>query len=489
MTRWKEKRSSDMGKITGFMEFDRELKKKLPVEERINNYKEFELPMPEEHLKQQGARCMDCGVPFCHWGCPLGNNIPDWNDMVYNGRWKDAIEALHATNNFPDFTGRVCPAPCEAACTLGINNNPVTIKLNEVSIIDRAFDEGWVKPDPPETRTGKKVAVVGSGPAGLAAAQQLNRAGHEVTLFERADRFGGLLMYGIPDFKLEKRVVQRRIDQIEAEGVILKPNTHVGVDYPVVELKKNFDAVCLAGGATKPRDLRVPGRELKGIHFAMEFLPQQNRRNWGDKLDPDTEILATGKKVVILGGGDTGADCLGTSLRQGAESVYQFELLPEPPKDRSADNPWPQWPNILRTSTSHEEGGIRNYCILTKSFSGGNGKVERLHAVKVAWTKDEKGHWQMNEIPGTEFTQEVDLVLLAMGFIHPEHEGMLKGLGVELNERGNVEVDENKMTNIMGIFAAGDMERGQSLIVWAIAAGRAAARGIDRWLMGETELP
>lgn len=472
-----------MGKMTGFIEFGREVKKKLPVEERIKNYKEFEIPLSEELLKQQGARCMDCGVPFCHWACPLGNNIPDWNDMVFNGRWRDAIESLHETNNFPDFTGKVCPAPCESSCTLGINTDPVAIKQNEAAIIERAFEEGWVKPQPPEKRSGKKVAVIGSGPAGLAAAQQLNRAGHEVTLFERADRFGGLLMYGIPDFKLEKNIVQRRVDQLEAEGVIMKANTHVGVNYSVKELKNNFDAICLAGGSTRARDLMVPGRELEGIHFAMEFLPQQNKRNWGDKLDPREEILATGKKVIVLGGGDTGSDCVGTSVRQGAQSIHQFELLPEPPKERSSDNPWPQWPNILRLSTSHEEGGIRDYGILTKSFSGSHGKVEKLHAVRVDWVKDSSGNWQMKEIPGTEFTQAADLVLLAMGFVHPEHEGMLKDLGVELNERGNVRVDENKMTSVPGIFAAGDMERGQSLVVWALAAGREAARGIDEWLM------
>lgn len=472
-----------MGKMTGFIEFGREVKEKLPVEERTKNYKEFEIPLSEERLKQQGARCMDCGIPFCHWACPVGNDIPDWNDMVFNGRWKDAIEALHATNNFPDFTGRVCPAPCEAACTLGINTDPVAIKQNEAAIIDRAFAEGWIKPQPPEKRTGKKVAVIGSGPAGMAAAQQLNRAGHEVTLFERADRFGGLLMYGIPDFKLEKDIVQRRVDLLEAEGIILKANTHVGVNYAVDDLKKNFDAICLAGGSTKPRDLPVPGRDLEGVHFAMEFLPQQNKRNRGDKLNPEEEILATGKKVVVLGGGDTGSDCVGTSVRQHAESIHQFELLPEPPLERMEDNPWPQWPNILRTSTSHEEGGIRDYGILTKSFSGTDGKLEKLNAVRVDWTKDADGKWQMKEIPGSEFTQDVDLVLLAMGFIHPEHDGMLKDLGVEINDRGNVSVDENKMTSVPGIFAAGDMERGQSLIVWAIAAGRSAARSIDEWLM------
>lgn len=478
-----------MGKITGFIEFEREVKKKLSVDERIKNYREFELPLSERRLKLQGARCMDCGIPFCHHSCPVGNNIPDWNDMVFSGRWRDAIDALHATNNFPDFTGRICPAPCESSCTLGINIDPVAIKLNEAAIVDRAFEEGWIKPQAPEKRTGKKVAVIGSGPAGLAAAQQLNRAGHEVTLFERADRFGGLLMYGIPDFKLEKTLVQRRVDQLEAEGVVLKANTNVGFNYSVEDLKKNFDAICLAGGSTKPRDLDVPGRELKGVHFAMEFLSQQNKRNWGDKLSPADEIMATDKKVVILGGGDTGSDCVGTSVRHGATSIHQFELLPEPPTERSADNPWPQWPNILRTSSSHEEGGVRDYSIVTKSFSGNDGKLEKVHAVRVEWTKDEKGGWSMKEVPGSEFTRDVDLVFLAMGFVHPEHNGMIDQLGVDLDGRGNVKVDADKMTSVSGVFAAGDMESGQSLVVRAIAAGRKAAQSIDNWLMGKTCLP
>ena len=478
-----------MGKITGFIEFEREVKKKLAVDERIKNHREFELPLSERRLKLQGARCMDCGIPFCHHACPVGNNIPDWNNMVFSGRWRDAIDALHATNNFPDFTGRICPAPCEASCTLGINIDPVAIKLNEAAIVDRAFEEGWVKPNKPEKRTGKKVAVIGSGPAGLAAAQQLNRAGHEVTLFERADRFGGLLMYGIPDFKLEKRLVQRRVDQLEAEGVVLKPNTNIGVNYSSEDLKKNFDAICLAGGSTKPRDLDVPGRELKGVHFAMEFLSQQNKRNWGDKISPADDVMATDKRVVVLGGGDTGSDCVGTSVRHGATSIHQFELLPEPPAERSADNPWPQWPNILRTSSSHEEGGVREYSILTKSFSGTDGKLEKVHAVRVEWTKDENGGWSMTEVPGSEFTRDADLVFLAMGFVHPEHNGMLDQLGVELDGRGNVKVDEEKMTSVSGVFAAGDMETGQSLVVRAIAAGRKAARSIDEWLMGESFLP
>jgi len=478
-----------MGKNTGFMEFGRKVRGKLSVDERVQNFKEFEVSLSEEETRQQGARCMDCGIPFCHSGCPLGNHIPDWNDHLYNGRWREAIAELHATNNFPEFTGRVCPAPCESSCTLGINMPPVSIKFNEVSVIDRAFDEGWVQPIEIKKRTGKKVAVIGSGPAGLAAADQLNKAGHEVTLFERADRFGGLLMYGIPDFKLEKTKVQRRVDIMEQSGVILKPNTHVGVNYPTEDLKKNFDAVCLAGGSTKPRDLPVEGRELKGVHFAMEFLPQQNKRNWGDTIDKSEEILATDKRVIILGGGDTGSDCVGTSVRHGAKSIKQFELLPKPPEKRTDDNPWPQWPQVLRTSTSQQEGGERDYNIMTKKLTGSNGKVEKLHGVRVEWTKDDKGAWKMSEVPGSEFVEDVDLVLLAMGFLHPEPDGMLKDLGVELNDRGNVKVGDNKMTSVEGVFAAGDMERGQSLVVWAISAGRTAAREIDRYLMGDTILP
>lgn len=478
-----------MGDFTGFIKFERQTAGKLPVEERIKNHREFDCPLTEEQLKLQGSRCMDCGIPFCHWACPLGNNIPDWNDMVSKGKWRDAIDALHATNNFPEFTGRVCPAPCETSCTLGLNPGAVAIKQNEVTIIERAFEEGWIRPEPPEVRSGKKVAVIGSGPAGLAAAQQLNRAGHEVTLFERSDRFGGLLMYGIPDFKLEKRIVQRRVDILEKEGIILSPNTEVGVDYFVNDLEKNFDAICLTGGASKPRDLPVPGRELDGVHFAVPFLTQQNKRNWGDIVPPDDEIMARDKRVVVLGGGDTGSDCVGTSVRQGAKSIHQFELMPKAPDERMAENPWPQWPNINRTSTSQEEGGTRDYCILTKAFSGSNGKVEKLHGVRVEWSKDGDDNWQMKEVPGSEFEQEVDLVLLAMGFVHPEHKGIVTDLDVELDGRGNIKVDDNKMTSVEGVFSAGDMELGQSLIVRAIASGRTAARGIDSHLMGETQLP
>lgn len=477
-----------MGKITGFMEYSRQNPPDRPVEERVRNFREFHLHLPDDKLQTQAARCMDCGVPFCHSACPLGNLIPEWNDLVYRGRWKEAARRLLSTNSFPEFTGRVCPAPCEGSCVLGINNDPVSIKEIEVQIIEHAYEQGWLKPQPPLLRTGKNVAVVGSGPAGLAAAAQLNRAGHSVTVFERADRVGGILMYGIPDYKLEKRIVQRRVDLMSAEGVVFKTGVRVGIDLPASELKARFDAVCLAGGSTVPRDLSVPGRDLAGIHFAMEFLPQQNRRNWGDKLDPAAEILATGKKVVILGGGDTGADCLGTSIRQGALSIHQFEILPEPPPKRAPANPWPQWPNVLRLSSSHEEGGVREFCVSTKSFEGEGGRVKKINAIRVEWIKGESGRLEMKEIPGTGFTVDADLVLLAMGFLHPEHGPLVRELGVELDPRGNVKVGPDKQTNVPGVFAAGDTERGQSLVVWAIAGGRAAARGIDRALMGETAL-
>jgi glutamate synthase (NADPH) small chain len=477
-----------MGKITGFMELGRELPERRPVAERLKDWRELEGKHPEEQLRGQAARCMDCGIPFCHKGCPLGNIIPDWNDLVYRDRWDEAIERLHSTNNFPEFTGRVCPAPCEEACVLNINDDPVTIKQIEKQIIDHAWKAGVVAPEPAPRKTGKRVAVVGSGPAGMACAQQLARAGHDVTLFERADRIGGLLRYGIPDFKMEKHLIDRRIEQMTAEGVIFRPSTNVGsADFPAERLRREFDAVCIAAGATAPRDLSIPGRELDGIHFAMDFLPQQNKVVAGDTV-PD-QILATSKKVVILGGGDTGSDCLGTSNRQGATSVHQFELLPRPPDDRTAEMPWPYWPMIFRTSSSHEEGVVRDFSINTKRFSGENGVVKKLHAVRLEWKKGDDGRTQMIEVPESEFEIEADLVLLALGFLGPEKEGLLSGLGVKLNERGNVAVDRDYMSSEPGVFACGDARRGQSLVVWAIWEGREAARGIDRWLMGETSLP
>ncbi|MDH4099098.1 MAG: glutamate synthase subunit beta [Nitrospirota bacterium] len=471
-----------MGKITGFMEYNRELPEKRPVDERVKDHKELYKELPAEKLKNQAARCMDCGVPFCHNGCPLGNVIPFWNDLVYQERWKEACEVLHSTNNFPEFTSRVCPSPCEASCVLNLGSQPVTIRQIEYTIVERGFKEGWITPQPAAKKTGKQVAVIGSGPSGMAAAQQLARAGHAVTLFERDNRMGGILTYGIPDFKLEKWVVQRRLDQMAAEGVTLKAGVNVGVDITVDQLRKDFDAICLTGGSTQPRDLPVPGRELKGVYFAMEALVQQNRLNFGDAISPEDVITAKGKKVIILGGGDTGADCVGTSVRQGAASIHQYEIMPKAPEQRTQDNPWPQWPNTFRSSTSHEEGGIRDYCIMTKSFSGKDGKLEKIHAIRVEWVVGADGRMQMREVAGSEFEQDADLVLLAMGFVHPEHNALVKGLGMELDSRGNIKVDGNGMTSVPGVFAAGDMARGQSLVVKAIADARAAAAGIDRWL-------
>ncbi len=471
-----------MGKVTGFLEYARETPTRRPVAERVNDYFEVYQPFDEEKVRLQGGRCMDCGIPFCHTGCPLTNIIPDWNDFVWQGRWRDAIRQLHATNNFPEFTGRICPAPCEAACVLGINEPPVAIKTIERTIIDHAWAEGWIKPEPPPLRTGKKVAVIGSGPAGLAAAQQLNRAGHTVVVFEKNDRIGGLLRYGIPDFKMEKHHIDRRIEQMEAEGVEFRVNANVGVNVSADELRNDFDALLLSGGAEWPRNLNVPGRDLKGIHYAMEFLPQQNKRVAGDNV-PD-QIMATDKHVVIIGGGDTGADCLGTSHRHKAASVNQFEIMPQPPDDRAPSTPWPLWPLQMRIESAHEEGGIRQWSLATTKFTGDEqGNVKKLHGVKVGPAP------KFDPIPGSEFEMDAELVLLAMGFLGPVRNGLLEQLTVELDPRGNVKADENYMSSVPGVFAAGDMRRGQSLVVWAIAEGRKAARGVDQWLMGSSDLP
>jgi glutamate synthase (NADPH/NADH) small chain len=464
-----------MPDTTAFLTEPRETALRRPAAERVRDWFEIYLPFPEQKLRTQATRCMDCGVPFCHNGCPLTNLIPDWNDMVSRGRWREAVRQLHATNNFPEFTGRICPAPCEASCVLGITTPPVTIKQIEKSIIDRAFAEGFIAPEPPSSKTGKRVAIIGSGPAGLAAAQQLARAGHEVTVFEKADRIGGLLRYGIPNFKMEKHLIDRRLDQMRAEGVRFRTGAHVGVNVAVEDLRREHHALLLAGGAEHPRNLPVPGRDLAGIHFAMDFLPQQNRRNEGDAVPAEGAILAGGKHVVIIGGGDTGADCLGTCHRQGALSVTQFELLPKPPDERSPSTPWPLWPMQLRIEGAHEEGGTRDWSVSTVRFSGDeDGNVRQLHTVRV----DSK----LQPIPGTEFTVDADLVLLAMGFLGPVRNGMVEQLGVKLDQRGNVSTGDNYMSSVPGVFAAGDMRRGQSLVVWAIAEGRKAAQAIDKYL-------
>jgi glutamate synthase (NADPH/NADH) small chain len=470
-----------MGKVTGFLEIQREQPTRRKVEDRVHDWFEVYQPFPEEKQREQGARCMDCGVPFCHASCPVHNLIPDWNDLVYNGRWEAAVHRLHSTNNFPEFTGRICPAPCETGCVLGINQPAVSIKLIERSIVERAWEEGWIHPEPPEQNTGKKVAVVGSGPSGLAAAQQLRRAGHSVTVYEKNDRLGGLMRYGIPNFKLEKHVLDRRIEQMHAEGVIFLTNAHVGVNIPVEELTEHYDAILLCGGSEQPRNLKIPGRELKGIHFAMEFLPQQNHLCEGDLVDPALAIHAKGKRVVIIGGGDTGADCLGTSLRQGAKSVNQIEIMPKPPEQRAASTPWPLWPLQLRTETSHEEGGIRDWSINSIKFTGDEaGNVKQLQVVRVGPPPS------FEPIAGSEFTLDVDLVLIAMGFLGPVHSGMIEQLGLDLDKRGNIATNDY-MSSVDGIFAAGDMRRGQSLVVWAISEGRKAAAAVDSYLAAKEE--
>jgi glutamate synthase (NADPH) small chain len=471
-----------MGKITGFLEYERSDRHYQPVEERIKHWHEFVLPLPEAQTRTQAARCMDCGIPYCHVGCPVNNQIPDWNDLVYRGNWHEAARNLHSTNNFPEVTGRVCPAPCEASCTLNLDDNPVTIKTIECAIADRAIAEGWVRPEPASFKTGKKIAVIGSGPAGLACAQQLARVGHEVHVYEKHAKAGGLLRYGIPDFKMDRIHVDRRVAQMEAEGVTFHYGAQVGVNVPADALLNDYEALVLTGGAEKPRDLPIPGRELKGIHFAMDFLPQQNRRVSGEPQDESNPILATGKHVVVIGGGDTGSDCIGTSFRQGALAVINFEIMPQPPLCENKLLTWPDWPLKLRTSASHEEGAARDFAVMTTKFSGENGAVRKLHCVRV----DEK----IKPIPGSEFDLHADLVLLAMGFVHPVHEGMIESLGLALDARGNVKADTVAyQSSNPKVFSAGDMRRGQSLVVWAIREGRQCAHAVDKFLMGATSLP
>jgi glutamate synthase (NADPH) small chain len=479
-----------MGKVTGFKELERQDRSYAPANERIKHYKEFVIPLPESQIRSQSSRCMDCGIPYCHNGCPVNNLIPDWNDLVYEGNWRSALETLHSTNNFPEFTGRICPAPCEAACTLNITDNPVTIKSIECAIIDRGWEEGWIEPKISLKKTGKRIAVVGSGPAGLACSQQLARVGHSVTLYERNARLGGLLRYGIPDFKMEKHLIDRRLSQMLAEGVIFKSNTEVGVTISVDDILKEYDAIVMTGGSELPRDMDVPGRDLNGVHFAMQFLAQQNRRLADEHIVDNQPITAKGKRVVVIGGGDTGSDCVGTSIRQGAKSVTQLEVMPKPPEMEDKSLSWPNWPLKLRTSTSHLEGADRDWSVATKAFHGDNGALSSLELVRNEWINNSDGPMSMVEVPGSEFEIKADLVLLAMGFLHPRHKGMLEDSGVKLDDRGNVKADiEDYKTSRKNIFAAGDMRRGQSLVVWAISEGRKAARSVDKYLMGSSSLP
>ena len=483
-----------MGKVTGFMEYTRRDRPYEPVDQRVKSWQEFIVPLDDDELALQGARCMDCGIPFCHQGCPVNNIIPEWNDLVYHGDWRNALDVLHSTNNFPEFTGRICPAPCEQACVLKINDDPVTIKTNECAIIDRGWDEGWVVPEQPAKKSGKRVAVVGSGPSGMACAQQLARAGHTVVLFEKETRIGGLMRYGIPDFKFAKFRIDRRVKQMQAEGVEFRTGVHVGVDVPAKDLVTEYDAVVLSGGAEDPRDLPMPGRDLDGIHFAMPFLVQQNKRNAGDDVpsdEADGAFLATGKNVVVIGGGDTGSDCIGTSNRQGAASVISLEILPKPPEQPDIDMTWPNWPLKLWTSSSHEEGVERDWSITTKEFLGDDqGRVRAMTCARVDWKKGDDGRMNIVEVPGSEFEIKTELVLLAMGFLHPVHQGMVEELGVKLDGRGNIQADtERYQSSNPKVFAAGDMRRGQSLVVWAIREGRQCAAAVDEFLMGTSDLP
>ncbi|HIP68772.1 MAG TPA: glutamate synthase subunit beta [Chromatiales bacterium] len=482
-----------MGKPTGFLEIARQDRTYAPVSERIIHFHEFVIDLSEEELKKQGARCMDCGIPFCHDGCPVNNIIPDWNDLVYRGDWERALSVLHTTNNFPEFTGRICPAPCQESCTLNLEDEPVTIKTIECAIVDKGWENDWIKPEVAEHKTGKTIAIVGSGPAGMAAAQQLARVGHSVTVYEKQERIGGLLRFGIPDYKLEKNLIERRVAQMMAEGVEFKTNVHVGEEISSNTLIEQYDAVVLTGGSEKPRDLPIPGRELDGVHFAMEFLRSNTKKVQGIDAPDAGSISAKDKNVVVIGGGDTGSDCIGTSIRQGAKSVTQIEILPRPPEKEDKLLTWPHWPNKLRTSTSQEEGCERMFSVATKEFIGENGKLKALKCIKVEWNKDENGQWQMTEVEGSEFELKAELATLAMGFVHPVHEGMLEELGVALDDRGNVqgstEGSDAYKTSIEGVFSAGDMRRGQSLVVWAIREGRQCARTVDEYLMGRSELP